>query len=167
MDGVIVKISFYPYLFSVHFLPNLSLPFKCLPPNTFLFSSTENASSVSCTSCIRPLQKPENESQSPSVCLWILGTHCTIGSGGGEARSRRLFTDGWWSGVGSAGRLDGLGHQVRRPAADGRQYRAGGPMVMGRAARAGGRHAAWVRHDGGPIAHGHHHAGRAGRRREH
>lgn len=88
--------------------------------------------------------------------------------GGGGRRTQRLFTDGWRSGVGSAGRLDGLGHQVRRPATDGRQYRAGGPVIMGCSARTGGRHAAWMWHDGGPVAHGHHHAGRAGRRwREH
>lgn len=83
--------------------------------------------------------------------------------------SYSVITDGWRSGVGSAGRLNRLRHQVRRPAADGWQYGAGGPVIVGRAAGARGRHAARVRHDGGPVAHGHHHAAarRARRRREH
>lgn len=71
--------------------------------------------------------------------------------------------------MGSAGWLDGLGHQMRRPAADGRQYGTGGPVVMGRAACTGRRHAARVRHDRRPVAHGQHHSAARGsrRRREH
>lgn len=46
---------------------------------------------------------------------------------------------------------------MRRTAADGWQYGTGGPVVMGCTAGAGGRHAARMWHDGGPVAHGHHH----------
>lgn len=57
---------------------------------------------------------------------------------------------------------------MRRPAADGWQYGAGGPVVMGRAPGTGGWHAPRMRHDRGPVAHGHHHAAGRGRgRREH
>jgi len=58
---------------------------------------------------------------------------------------------------------------MRRPAADGRQYGTGRPVVMGRAAGTGRRHAARVRHDRRPVAHGQHHAAARGARgrREH